>query len=69
MQSSPASHHFLPLRSNFSLHHPILKHSLRSSLSVRDQVSCPYKTADKTIVLYILMFRFLDEYGSELYVY
>ena len=34
--------------------------SLRSSLNVSDQVSHPYKTAGKIIVLYILIFIFLD---------
>src|SRR5215475_7573946 len=34
--------------------------SLRSSLSVSDQVSHPYKTTGKIIVLYILIFKFLD---------
>ena len=34
--------------------------SLRSSLSVSDQVSHPYKTTGKVIVLYILIFKFLD---------
>jgi len=34
--------------------------SLRSSLSVNDQVSHPYKTTDKIRVLYILIFKFLD---------
>ena len=34
--------------------------SLRSSLSVSDQVSHPYKTTGKYIVLYILIFKFLD---------
>jgi len=34
--------------------------SLRSSLNVRDQVSHPYTTTGKIIVLYILMFKFLD---------
>ena len=32
--------------------------SLRSSLSVSDQVSHPYKTRGKIIVLYILIFKF-----------
>jgi hypothetical protein len=32
--------------------------SLRSSLDVRDQVSHPYKTSGKIIVLYILIFKF-----------
>ena len=35
-------------------------HSLRSSLTVSDQVSHPYKTTDKIIVLYILILKFLD---------
>jgi len=34
--------------------------SLYSSLNVRDQVSHPYKTTRKIIVLYILIFIFLD---------
>ena len=34
--------------------------SLRSSLNVSDQVSHPYKTKGKIIVLYILIFKFLD---------
>jgi hypothetical protein len=34
--------------------------SLCSSLSVRDQVSHPFQTTGKIIVLYILIFVFLD---------
>jgi hypothetical protein len=34
--------------------------SLCSSLNVRDQVSHPYRTTGKIIVLYILIFTFLD---------
>ena len=34
--------------------------SLSSSLNVNDQVSHPYKTTGKTILLYILFFKFLD---------
>ena len=34
--------------------------SLLSSLNVSDQVSHPYKTIDKIIILYILIFKFLD---------
>jgi hypothetical protein len=34
--------------------------SLRSSLNVSDQVSHPYRTTGNIIVLYILIFNFLD---------
>jgi len=34
--------------------------SLRSSLNVSDQVSHPHKTTSKIIVLYTLLFKFLD---------
>jgi hypothetical protein len=34
--------------------------SLRSSLNLSDQVSHPHQTAGKIIVLYILIFKFLD---------
>ena len=34
--------------------------SLRSSLNVSDQVSYPYKYTSKIIVLYILIFKYLD---------
>jgi phosphate starvation-inducible membrane PsiE len=34
--------------------------SLRSSLNVSDQVSHPYKTTGRIIILYILIFKFLD---------
>jgi hypothetical protein len=33
---------------------------LRSSLNVRDQISHPYKTTGKIIVMYIWIFVFLD---------
>jgi hypothetical protein len=33
---------------------------MRSSLSVSDQVSHPYKTTGKIIILYMLIFKFLD---------
>jgi len=33
---------------------------LRCSLNISDQVSHPYKTAGKTVFLYILIFKFLD---------
>jgi hypothetical protein len=35
--------------------------SLRFSLTVSNQVSHPYKTVRKIIVLYILIFTFLDK--------
>jgi hypothetical protein len=57
-QSSSVSYHFLPLRSKYSSQHPVL--NLCSSLSVGDQVSHPYKTIDKIIVLYILIFKVLE---------
>jgi hypothetical protein len=34
--------------------------SLRSSLNMSDHVSHPYKTVGKIIILYILIFIFLD---------
>jgi len=34
--------------------------SFLSSLNVSDKVSHPYKTTGKIIVLYILVFKFLD---------
>jgi len=35
--------------------------SLRSSLNVSEQASQPYRTTDKMIVLYILIFKLLDK--------
>jgi hypothetical protein len=53
----PAFLHFLPLRSGYSqLFSNIL--NLCSSISLRHQVSHPYKTTDKIILLYILVFKF-----------
>jgi len=61
MQSSPISHHFIPLRSKYSPQHPVLKYSQSIVLlSVRDQVSHPYRTTCKIIVLYILIVTFLQ---------
>jgi len=55
-EAPPASHHFLPLRPNFSPQHPVLKHlqsTVHSSVTVRDQVSHPYETTGNIIVLYV----------------
>jgi hypothetical protein len=60
MQSSPASCHFLLLRSKFSPHYPVLRLSLCSSLSVRDQVSHRYKVICNVMILYILIFKLLE---------
>jgi hypothetical protein len=58
MQLSPHSRHSISLWSKYSPQQPVLKHSLCSSLTVRDQVSHPYKATGKTIILYILIFMF-----------
>jgi hypothetical protein len=43
------------------MHSPIIKTlSLCYFFNVRDQVSRPYRTTDKIMVLYILIFIFLD---------
>ncbi|PNF25245.1 hypothetical protein B7P43_G13294, partial [Cryptotermes secundus] len=63
MQFSPTSCHFISLRSKYSPKKNTLFSNtlrLRSSLNVRDQVSHPYRTTGKIIVLYILIFMFWD---------
>jgi hypothetical protein len=51
MQSSPASRHFLPLRSKYSPQHPVLKQpQLCSSFSVIDQVQHEYKKQVNTVL-------------------
>jgi hypothetical protein len=57
---SPAFHHFMSLRSKYSLQHPVLKHPYSVFLNVRDQFSYPYRTTGEIIVLYILIFMCLD---------
>jgi hypothetical protein len=56
---SSTSYHFIPLRSKNSLQHQFSNtRSLCSSLNVREQVSHPYKTTGKIIVLYVLILMF-----------
>jgi len=59
MQSSPASRHFLLLRSKCSTQYPVLRHTQTVILlSARDQVSHPYKTTGKNIIIIIIIFTF-----------
>jgi hypothetical protein len=61
VQLSPFSRYFIPLRSKYSPQHPVSNTlSLCSSLNVRDQVSHPYTTTGRIMVLCILTFKFLD---------
>jgi hypothetical protein len=61
MQSSPISRHFLPFRSKYSPQHLFSNTiNLCSSLSVRDQVSNPYRTTGKIMILYILILNSRD---------
>jgi hypothetical protein len=54
VQCSSWSCCLLPLWSSYSPQHSVLRHNLFSSLNVRDQVSCPYKTMGKQFHLYVL---------------
>jgi hypothetical protein len=66
MQSSPASCHFFPLRSEYSPQESVLKTlNLCSSHNVRDQVSHPYKTTGKTLFIYFNFYVFLFERRRE----
>jgi hypothetical protein len=64
VQFSSRSCRFLLLRSRYSPPHPILNHSLCSSLNVRDQVSHPCNTTDTIALLYILIFTFYVTYSA-----
>jgi hypothetical protein len=60
MQFSPPSRHFILLRSKYPHQHPVFKYPQSMMLNVEDQVSQPYRTTGKIIVLYILSFKFFD---------
>jgi hypothetical protein len=60
MKFSPPLCYLVPLRPKYCPQHRILKHPQPMSLNVSDQVSHPYKTTGKIIVLYVLIFRFLN---------
>ena len=61
MQSPPFPRYLVLLGPNILLK-TIFSNTLSflSSLNVSDQVSHPYKTTGKIILLYILIFKFLD---------
>jgi hypothetical protein len=53
--------YFLPPRSKYFPQQPVSNTlNLCSSLSVRDQVSHPYKITGKIMVMYILIFKVLE---------
>jgi hypothetical protein len=55
----------LPLRFKYSPQYHALKYKLCFSLSVKDQVLRPYKTAGEIIILYILIFKFLYRWRED----
>jgi hypothetical protein len=56
---------FIPLRSRYSLRTLFSNTlSLSRSFGVRDQVSYPYKTSWKVIIVYVLIITFLDRRGG-----
>jgi hypothetical protein len=59
-QFSPPFHHFIPLWSKYSPQHPGLRHL--QSVFLRDQVSHPYRTTGKIIVLYSLIFHVFKQH-------
>jgi len=60
--SFPASCHFLPLRSKYSTWYHVLKCPQSVLFFImRDQVSYPYKTTGKIVILCILSFKFLEK--------
>ena len=62
MYSSPLPCYHVSPRPKYPPQHPILENSrsVYSSLSVSDQVSHPYQTTGKIIVLYIVIFTFCN---------
>jgi hypothetical protein len=57
-QVYPVSGHFIPLRYKYSQKHPVPKHPLSVfSINVANQLSHQYKTTDKIIILYILIYN------------
>jgi hypothetical protein len=67
MQFSPASCHFISLRSKYSPQRPSNTFSACSSLNVREQVSHPYRTTGKIIVLYTFSTSAIN-WGYQLHV-